>query len=59
VEEISTLYQQMHKSQHRNTKNMINHGNMSPPKVHNSLAVDSRDSEVDDIWDKEFKRMIF
>lgn len=41
----------MHKSQFRNPRNMGMRvqGNMSPPKVQNAVAVESKDSEVDDV----------
>lgn len=41
----------MYKSQFRNTRNMGMRvqGNMSPPKVQNAVAVESKDSEVDDV----------
>jgi hypothetical protein len=33
------------------------HGKISPPKVHNFIPTNSKDTEVDEVPDKEFKRM--
>jgi hypothetical protein len=49
----------MQKSQHRNIRNMKNQGNMTSAKVHNSLATDCKDMEMDEMLDREFKRMGF
>jgi hypothetical protein len=33
------------------------HGKISPPKVHNFVPTNSKDTEVDEVPDKEFKKM--
>ena len=38
------------------SRNMKNQGNMTPPKNHNNLSViESKDKEMYDLPDKEFK----
>jgi hypothetical protein len=39
------------------TKKHGNHGKISIPKVHNFVPTNSKDTEVDEVPDKEFKRM--
>jgi hypothetical protein len=48
----------MHKSQHRNIKNIYKQISVTHPKVNKSTVSDSNDNKVDDILSKEFKRMI-
>jgi hypothetical protein len=45
----------MHKSQPRNTRNRKKKGNITPPKVHKSTITKSKDTEVAEMADKEFK----
>jgi hypothetical protein len=44
--------QQMYKSQCRDTKNMKKQGNLTIPKVHNSLENDPKDTEMEEMPDK-------
>ena len=37
---------------------MKNQGNIKPPKIHNSTTTDSKDIQVNEVLDKEFKRII-
>jgi hypothetical protein len=48
-----------HKSQHRNTRNMKKTDNMTPPRVHNLLGIESKDIIVDEMLDKQFNRLFF
>jgi hypothetical protein len=47
-------------SQHRKKKkrNMKKQCNLTPPKVNNLLEMDSKNIKVNEILDKEFKRML-
>jgi hypothetical protein len=47
----------MLKTHHRNTRNMKKEGDITPPKV-NPTIIDTKENEVNEILDKEFKRMI-
>jgi hypothetical protein len=46
----------MCKFQHGNPRNMKKQGNGTSPKIHNFLVTDSKDIEVDEMPDKEFKK---
>jgi hypothetical protein len=48
----------MHKSQSRNISNIRKNSNMIPPKGKNSTTMDSKDSNVHRLSDKELKRKI-
>lgn len=49
----------MHQPQHRDPRNMQKQHTMLLPQVHNSIVTDSKDTKVNEMLDKEFKRMIF
>jgi hypothetical protein len=49
----------MHKPQHINTKKYIKkQDNMTPPKVRNSSITKSKDIEIVEMLDKEFKSLV-
>lgn len=49
----------MYKSQHRNTRNRNEEGNMTPQKEHNiTLILDYEEEETDEMLEKEFERMM-
>jgi hypothetical protein len=47
----------MHNSQHKKKRDMKKQGNMTSPKRLHSLIVKSKDTEMDEMLDKEFKRI--
>jgi hypothetical protein len=48
----------MNKAQHGNARHMKMQSNVTLSKANNSLAIDSKDIKVDEMPDKEFKRII-
>ena len=50
--------QQVHKAKCRNARNMKKEGNIQLPKIHNLPLIDSKDNDVNETPDKEFKRTI-
>jgi hypothetical protein len=49
----------MHESQLRNIRNMKQQGNMTSPKVYNSSITKTKDAEMAEMSEKEFRSLYF